>query len=121
MRLRRGKAVLVSTAHDSVCAEIGYGERVPERLSLKKLHEKICSDARHRVWSVPKHTECSSWREFFHAAAAISGGERNCSSTALSFSTTTIGPPHLGQSQVSREEGLARSGSVDGCEVAPSK
>lgn len=50
MRLWRGKAVLVSS-HLTVCvSEIGYGGRVPERLSLKKLHEKNSQDENDGQW-----------------------------------------------------------------------
>jgi hypothetical protein len=38
--------------------------------------------------------------ETFHAAAVImKGGERSWISAAVSLSMTSIGPPHLGQSQ----------------------
>jgi hypothetical protein len=38
--------------------------------------------------------------ESFHAAAVImKGGERSWISAAVSLSMTSIGPPHLGQSQ----------------------
>src|SRR2546430_14310613 len=49
------------------------------------------------VRSVPKHAEFSSWREPFHAATVIFGGERSWISAAVSRSMTFIGPPHLGQ------------------------
>ncbi len=40
------------------------------------------------------------WLESFHAAAVImKGGERSWISAAVSLSMTSIGPPHLGQSQ----------------------
>ena len=73
------------------------------------------------VSSAPGHVGFCSWREPFHAATATSGGERNWISTAVSVSTSTIGPPHLGQNQVSQEEGLEGSGLFDGCcDVEPS-
>src|SRR5258708_37694637 len=46
-----------------------------------------------------KDAECSSWREWFHAAALLCGGERSWISTAESLSMTFIAPPHLGQRQ----------------------
>src|SRR5262244_3849503 len=41
----------------------------------------------------------SGWREAFHATEVSNGGERSWISAAVSLSTTTIGPPHLGQRQ----------------------
>jgi len=48
---------------------------------------------------VPRHAKDLSWRKLFHGAAVTTGGERSCISAAVSLSTTTIGPAHLGQSQ----------------------
>ena len=49
---------------------------------------------------VQKHAAFPSCGESFHAAAVIMrGGERSWISAAVSFSMTSIGPPHLGQSQ----------------------
>jgi len=73
------------------------------------------------VSSAPEHAGLVGEREPFHAATATSGGERNWISTAVSVSTTIIGLPHLGQSQVSRDEGLEGSGWLEGCcDVEPS-
>ena len=47
--------------------------------------------------SAQKRAECRSWREQFHAAELIRGGERSWISAAVSRSMTFIGPPHLGQ------------------------
>jgi len=47
--------------------------------------------------SAQKRAECWSWREQFHAAELIRGGERSWISAAVSRSMTFIGPPHLGQ------------------------
>src|SRR3974377_657394 len=41
----------------------------------------------------------SGWREAFHAAEVSNGGERSWISGAVSLSTTTIGPPPVGQRQ----------------------
>jgi hypothetical protein len=45
---------------------------------------------------VPRHAKDLSWRKLFHGAAVTTGGERSCISAAVSLSTTTIGPAHLG-------------------------
>ena len=47
--------------------------------------------------SAQKRAECWSWKEQFHAAELIRGGERSWISAAVSRSMTFIGPPHLGQ------------------------
>jgi hypothetical protein len=39
--LSRPETVLQGTTHDTVRAEIGYGEKVSQRLCLKKLEEGI--------------------------------------------------------------------------------
>jgi hypothetical protein len=46
--LSRAETVLQGTTHDTVDAEIGYGEKVSQRLWLKKLEEEIGLTARHR-------------------------------------------------------------------------
>src|SRR5258708_18418395 len=52
--------------------------------------------------SARKRAECWSWREQFHAAELIRGGERSWVWAAVSRSMTFIGPPHLGQRYRSR-------------------
>ena len=47
--------------------------------------------------SAPKHAKFSDWRDQFHAAALVRGGERSWICAAVSRSMTLIGPPHLGQ------------------------
>ena len=42
--------------------------------------------------SAQKRAECRSWREQFHAAELIRGGERSWISAAVSRSMTFIGP-----------------------------
>jgi len=49
--------------------------------------------------STPRGAKDSGWREAFHAAEVNNGGERSWICAAVSLSTTTIGPPHLGQRQ----------------------
>jgi hypothetical protein len=46
--LSRAETVLQGTTHDTVRAEIGYGEKVSRRLWSKKLEEGIGLMARHR-------------------------------------------------------------------------
>ncbi len=46
--LSRGETVLQGTTHDTVRAEIGYGEKVSQRLWSKKVEEGIGLTARHR-------------------------------------------------------------------------
>src|SRR5437879_12085498 len=52
-----------------------------------------------RGFSVAKHAKFSDWERRFHAAVTRTGGERSWIRAAVSLSMTTIGPPHLGQSQ----------------------
>jgi hypothetical protein len=97
--LSRAETVLQGTRHDTVRAEIGYGEKVSQRLCLKKLDGGSIGRPGAAVRGVRKDAECSSWREWFHAAALICGGERSWISAAESLSMTFIAPPHLGQRQ----------------------
>ena len=46
--LRRAETVPQGTTHDTLRAEIGYGEKVSQRLWLKKVEEGIGLTARHR-------------------------------------------------------------------------
>jgi hypothetical protein len=46
--LSRAETVLQGTTHDTVRAEIGYGEKVSQRLWSKKVEEGIGLTARHR-------------------------------------------------------------------------
>jgi hypothetical protein len=46
--LRRAEPVLQGTTHDTVRTEIGYGEKVSQRLCSKKLEEEIGLTAGHR-------------------------------------------------------------------------
>ncbi len=50
--------------------------------------------------SVMKHAKLSGCGRWFHAAVSTGcGGERSCIWAAVNLSMTSIGPPHLGQSQ----------------------
>ena len=75
--LSRAETVLQGTTHDTMRAEIGYGEKVSRRLWSKKLEEGIGLTARQRDAECLEIPEFSSWREWFHAAALIRGGERS--------------------------------------------
>ena len=62
--LSRAETVLQGTTHDTVRAEIGYGEKVSRRRWLKRLEEEIGLTARHREYGARrKDAEFSSWRE----------------------------------------------------------
>jgi len=61
--LSRAETVLQSTAHDTVHAEVGYGEKVSRRLWSKKLEEGIGLTARQRNAERPEERGVSSWRE----------------------------------------------------------
>jgi hypothetical protein len=52
--LSRAETVLQGTTHDTVRAEIGYGEKVSQRLWSKKLEEGIDLTARHRDTERPE-------------------------------------------------------------------
>jgi hypothetical protein len=43
-----------SATHDTMCPDVGYGEKIPRRAWLKKLKEDLCSVARRRS---PEHAE----------------------------------------------------------------
>jgi hypothetical protein len=86
--LSRAETVLQGTAHDTVRAEIGYGEKVSRRLWSKKLEEGSIGRPGAAVRGARKDAECSSWREWFHAAALICGGERSWIKRLGSVKTT---------------------------------
>ena len=52
--LSRAEAVRQGTTHDTVRAEIGYGEKVSRRLWSKELEEEIGLTARHRDMERPE-------------------------------------------------------------------
>jgi hypothetical protein len=73
--LSRAETVLQGTTHDTVRAEIGYGEKVSQRLWSKKVEEGIGLTARHkdaerlevpRVFELERGVSCRSadlwWR-----------------------------------------------------------
>src|SRR3989442_1190718 len=83
-----------------LCGRAGQmtaGSGYCERVSRRKKRFVLRQGAEKR--STPKRAKGSSSREWFHTAAVTTGGERSWISTAVSLSTTTIGPPHLGQRQ----------------------
>jgi hypothetical protein len=52
--LRRAETVLQGTTHNTVRAEIGYGEKVSQRLWSKEVEEGIGLTARHRDAELPE-------------------------------------------------------------------
>ena len=81
-------------------------EGVPGVAETKEYREDCCWRGREKrvvgsgvreVRYALGHTEFSRWREWFHAADLIRGGERSWISAAVSRSMTFMGPPHLGQ------------------------
>ena len=80
--------------------------RAQKLATVKKYREDYrCLGRKKRsVWwrareirSVPRHAEFLRWREWFHAADLIRGGDRSWISATVSLSMTFMGPPHLGQ------------------------
>jgi hypothetical protein len=87
--------------------------------------EKVCRSGKKRamrrqggeVRAAPRHVKNTNWREWFHAAAVTTGGERSWISAAVSRSMIFIGPAHLGQRQSSDESWAIESWvSVHCCE-----
>ena len=67
--------------------------------------------------SEQKHANVRDVELTFHAATASRvGGERSWSSAAVNLSMTSIGAPHLGQSQSSLELAVMTSGLACGAE-----
>ena len=98
MGLRRGEGRPASTAHDTVRAEIGCSDRVSQRNVIETAARKKSVSRRGRaIRSAPDAQSFSGCREWFHAAAEITGGERSWISAAVSRSTIFIGPPQMGQ------------------------
>jgi hypothetical protein len=59
--------VLQGTTHDTVCAEIGYGEKVSQRLWLKKLEEGIALMARHNALKTARLASIGRFGSCHHA------------------------------------------------------
>ena len=68
--LSRAETVLQGKTHDTVRAEIGYGEKVSRRLWSKKLEEGIGLTARHR------NTERPEGRRVFELERVVSMPQR---------------------------------------------
>jgi hypothetical protein len=58
--LSRAETVLQGTTHDTVRAEIGYGEKVSQRLWSKKVEEGIGKPL-HAAFLITKSDECDLW------------------------------------------------------------
>src|SRR3989442_13123721 len=89
----------------------GYCERVSRRERRGSWKKRFVLRQGAEERSTPKRAKGSSSREWFHTAAVTTGGERSWISTAVSLSTTTIGPPHLGQRQRSLKSSLEEADS----------
>ena len=91
------ETVLQGTTHDTVRGEIGYGEKVSQRLWSKMVEEEIGLTARH------KDAERLGGRRVFELERVVSCGRAHLwGRTKLDFGSgepfdTFIGPPHLGQ------------------------
>ena len=82
--LSRAETVLQGTTHGTVRAEIGYGEKVPQRLCLKKLEEGIGLTASHkdtgrpegcRVFELERVVSCRSADLWWRTKLDFSSGE----------------------------------------------
>jgi hypothetical protein len=82
--LSRAETVLQGTTHDTVRAEIGYGEKVSRRLWSKKLEEGIGLTARHkdteqpegrRVFELKSVVSCCSADPWWRTKVDFSSGE----------------------------------------------
>ena len=82
--LSRAETVLQGTTHDSVRAEIGYGEKVSQRLWSKKVEEGIGLTARHRdaerlevprVFALERVVSCRSADPWWRTKLDFSSGE----------------------------------------------
>ena len=82
--LRRAETVPQGTTHDTVRAEIGYGEKVSQRLWSKKLEEGIGLTARHkdaeraegrRVFELERVVSCRSADPWWRTKLDFGSGE----------------------------------------------
>jgi hypothetical protein len=82
--LSRAETVLQGATHDSLRAEIGYGEKVSQRLWSKKLEEGIGLMARHRdaerpggrrVFELERVVSCRSADPWWRTKLNFSSGE----------------------------------------------
>jgi hypothetical protein len=82
--LSRAETVLQGTTHNTVRAEIGYGEKVSQRLWLKKLEEGIDGATRHsgtgrpegcRVFELERVVSCRSADPWWRTKLNFGSGE----------------------------------------------
>lgn len=82
--LSRAETVLQGTTHDTVRAEIGYGEKVSQRRWSKKVEEEIDLTARHRdaerperrrVFDLERVVSCRSADLWWRTKLDFSSGE----------------------------------------------
>src|SRR5467141_5062916 len=109
---RRARHVTVGARKLAVAKKDGEkrGQRSWQRRSVPRQGTEVRSGS--------KHAKDSNGREWLHAAAVTTGGERSWISAAVSLSTIIIGPPHLGQDQ--RSLGPAVEAFCWVCGVPPS-
>jgi hypothetical protein len=100
--LSRAETVLQGTTHDTVRAEIGYGEKVSRRLWPKKLEEGVGLTARHRdterpegrrVFELERVVSCRSADPWWRTKLDFGGGE---SFDDLHRSTAFRAAPEIG-------------------------
>jgi hypothetical protein len=100
--LSRAETVLQGTTHDTVRAEIGYGEEVSRRLWPKKLEEGIGLTARHRdakrpegrrVFELERVVSCRNADPWWRTKLDFGGGE---SFDDLHRSTAFRAAPEIG-------------------------
>lgn len=100
--LSRAETVLQGTTHDTVRAEIGYGEKVSRRLWPKKLEEGVGLTARHRdakrpegrrVFELERVVSCRNADPWWRTKLDFGGGE---SFDDLHRSTAFRAAPEIG-------------------------
>jgi hypothetical protein len=101
--VRRAETVPQGTTHDSVWAEIGYGEKVSQRLWWKKVEEGIGLTARHRnaerlegrrVFELERVVSCRSADPWWRTKLNFGSGE---SFDDLHRSTAFRAAPRIGE------------------------
>jgi hypothetical protein len=101
--LSRGETVLQGTTHDSVRAEIGYGEEVSQRMWSKKVEEGIGLTARQRdaerlevarVFELERVASCRSADPWWRTKLDFGSGE---SLDDLHRSTALRATPRIGE------------------------
>jgi hypothetical protein len=101
--LSRAATVLQGTAHDTVRAEVGYGEKVSRRLWSRKLEEEIGLTARHkdakrlegsRVFELERVVSCRNADPWWRTKLDFGSGEPF---NDLHWSTAFRAAPRIGE------------------------